>query len=421
MMIRLTALALLVACGGDAASRGGRATAPLEPATRDSAGVTIHEHPVGALERAPLITMDSLPLGRISGTEVENDVSRMYSMVFLTDGRVAGFDVAQNAIRLFGAEGTELARHGRRGEGPGEFGGSMVNLTWVSGDSLVVTDVSNGRLAVVSPDSGVVRLQPTQFRNEAELHFLAGRLGDGSWLLGTGAMMLAQSVGKEQPPRRPPLVVGVVREGAPADRFDTLMVVPGMERARYRSRFGTREELVDGLPAFGARTLVTEWNDLAAIITNDGWRIARHGDDGRLVSIVRVNGPLQPVSDSVVEAWKRSLLDAARDRGVQNPDRATEVLANTQFYVDNTARADSIPPFMSAHRTPGRLLWLMDYSVSSTDSVRFTAVDFDGRIIGRLTLPPATRALAFADDRVAIRTEDDDGIATITIRKLNMP
>ena len=92
---------LVIACGDPGATTSERATAPLEPSTRDSAGVTIHEHPGNALERAPLIVMDSVPLAVIGGDDEDNDVSSIFTTALLSDGRLAAFDGRAGTLRIF--------------------------------------------------------------------------------------------------------------------------------------------------------------------------------------------------------------------------------------------------------------------------------------------------------------------------------
>lgn len=418
---RALLVVFITACGGSGSESSERASAPLEPTVRDSSGVTIYEHPADALERAPLITMDSVPLAVIGGAELENDVTRVQTVVMLSDGRVAGFDAEQGAVRIWGAAGDEVATHGRRGEGPGEFGRFIVTLAWAPGDTLVISDVSNSRITVVAPDSGVIRQQPALLRNDGELYNAAGRLDDGSVVLAPSNMIAARSAGDEQPPRRAPLAVGVVTPSSVVDAFDTLTVIPGTEMMRYRNRFMGREELMDGVPIFGARSIVTGWDGTAAVMTNERWDVRRHDSRGNLVAIVRVATPLRVANDSVFRLWSESMLASVRERAATDTARGAQMLEEAEFTVANMARADSVPPFTAAYRTAGKALWLMEYPVVRSGPLTFHALHADGRFLGTLVLPPMTRVVAFGDDRVVIRQEDDDGIVTFAVHRLRIP
>jgi hypothetical protein len=81
-----------------------------------------------------------------------------------------------------------------------------------------------------------------------------------------------------------------------------------------------------------------------------------------------------------------------------------------------------MPAFSAMHPTPGRLLWLADVPESPDDSLRFTAIDQEGRLVARLALAPATRVSAFGDDRVVIRTtEPETGIVRFEVYRVAAP
>ncbi|HET9133401.1 MAG TPA: hypothetical protein VFN90_03775, partial [Gemmatimonadales bacterium] len=52
------------------------------------------------------------------------------------------------------------------------------------------------------------------------------------------------------------------------------------------------------------------------------------------------------------------------------------------------------------------------------DSALVTAIDPEGRLVGGIRLPAPYRVLAIADDRVALREEDDDGVVSIRVYRL---
>ncbi len=114
-------LTLLAACGGGMSSSGSRASGPIEPAVRDSAGVTIYELPADALARAPEITIDTQAVTVIGGAAVEDDVTHLRALTLLPDARVAGFDGDLGAVRIYDASGRSVGTFGRKGEGPGEY------------------------------------------------------------------------------------------------------------------------------------------------------------------------------------------------------------------------------------------------------------------------------------------------------------
>ncbi|MBP7620255.1 MAG: hypothetical protein KA745_04745, partial [Gemmatimonadales bacterium] len=83
--------------------------------------------------------------------------------------------------------------------------------------------------------------------------------------------------------------------------------------------------------------------------------------------------------------------------------------------------ADSLPLFERTQVTPNGTLWVVDYPIPGADGWAATAFAKDGRILGRLVEAKGAAPLAFGDDRVVFRTEDDLGIGTFTIRRVNFP
>jgi hypothetical protein len=76
---------------------------------------------------------------------------------WLSDGRIAVADAAENRILVFDTSGNLLRSLGRAGEGPGEFRRlSQVRRT-LAGDSLVTFDQRLRRLSVFDPDKGFAR------------------------------------------------------------------------------------------------------------------------------------------------------------------------------------------------------------------------------------------------------------------------
>ncbi len=414
---------LLVACGGATGSTGSRASGPIEPTVRDSAGVTIHDLPADALARAAEITIDTQAVTVIGGTDTEHDVTRLAELVVLADGRVAGFDGQRGAVRVFDASGEEVASHGRRGEGPGEFGG-FTRLSGMSGDSLLATDLSNNRVSIIAPSGGVVMSQGARLREGGESFIAVGRLDDGGVVLAPSNMIVGRSASSEPLPRRAPVPVGVVRPDQALDAFDTLLTVPGTEMARFMSQFGPKPEMIDGVPAFGARSLVVGWQGMAAVATNEHWDVQLFDQQGRLRRRIAMPGPLQAVTDLVRASWKERSLAYSRARSAEMGERAAESMAQAEYMVEHMAMADSIPPFSSIQQGSGQVIWLLETPRAYGDSLRYLALDAKGRLLGRLGIDgsrPTLRPYAFGDDRVVLRTEDADGFVRYEVHKLRMP
>jgi hypothetical protein len=162
---------LLAACGG--AGEDARAFA-----VRDSAGVRIAESAAPAWAPDEAWRMGAEPLldlGVADGDPAQQ-FERIVAALRLADGRIVVADAGAGTVRWFHASGRHLATAGRRGGGPGEFGG----MDWVgaAGDSVLVWDQRAGRLTVFGPDARLARaVDPAPLKPGAEV---VGRMGTGT-------------------------------------------------------------------------------------------------------------------------------------------------------------------------------------------------------------------------------------------------
>ncbi len=87
--------------------------------------------------------------------------------------------------------------------------------------------------------------------------------------------------------------------------------------------------------------------------------------------------------------------------------------------MEGEEHADSLPAYRDVHVTPDGTMWVTDYPVPGDSGWAATAFTTDGRILGRIVSPTGSAPVALGDDRLAFRTEDELGIATITIRRIH--
>jgi hypothetical protein len=89
-------------------------------AMRDSGGVTIIEHTIGAA--APVCAIGSQPTVTIGGQESEKQqLYRVFGAARLSDGRIALVNSGAHQLRFYDRHGRFLQQVGRNGSGPGEF------------------------------------------------------------------------------------------------------------------------------------------------------------------------------------------------------------------------------------------------------------------------------------------------------------
>ncbi len=128
------------------------------PTVRDSAGVQIVENP-SRLEAPVTFTLGATPVFEVGGLESDPDVEFNHRQgylrgAFLSDGRFAAIDV--NRVHYFDANGKRLKIVGRQGAGPQEFQYLMA-ICRTRGDTLVLNDANNRRMAVLDGTGSIVR------------------------------------------------------------------------------------------------------------------------------------------------------------------------------------------------------------------------------------------------------------------------
>lgn len=414
----------LVACGGGATDRD-VATGPLEPVRTDSAGVQLLHHAAGALDRAPRITLDDTPVAEIMGSAEDEaaDISTIIPTLFLPDGRLVGRDRQRQVIVVFGADGTTREEFGRQGSGPGEYGfvGGIVSTG--AGD-LLVHDFRNGRLSRFDPATGPGTEYP-----------LAQPIGAGGsqpiGMAGDKVLMYGMNFQGGDTPAPP---------GVKAVLFD-----PATDQARRVFTTGPEEQEDNGvrvisgaggavmavramsITALEAMPTVFAWDGQYVVTDANRFLFEWRDTTGAVRQRMQVDRQRRPVTDEMWNAYADQMIGQITGTvssgigvtvmvGGGTPDTAMmrrEMLAQPH--------ADSLPAFERTHVTASGTLWVMDHPVPGEAGWAATAFAPDGRILGRVVESTGTAPVAFGDDRLAFRSEDDLGIATITVRKVNFP
>jgi hypothetical protein len=403
-------IALLVACTSGSTGAGERATAPLEPATRDSAGVTIHEHGADALERAPLITLVAEPIFEQAGTEesADGDVSSVNGFLFTRSGDLVGFDRQEQQVVVIRADGGPLRRIGQGGEGPGSFG-RFGNFLLLGGDTLLFRDGANSRLSIIDPRSGV--LGERSWASVGRPGTPIGRTGTGEFVFQNFGAMVGPDA--TSGPHREPLRVQSWRAGADSvrDRFTAGEILMWRE-VRSSSRgiaVAMRSAALTVEPQIG---MVRDRLRIAAGLR---WHVDERDLDGNLVSTLRIARPATPLTDPL---WNRYADSMVRQRLSFDSTLDAAQLRND---FDAERQFDSLPVLQEMVITPNETLWVIDYLFLGDSTWSATAFDPDGRILGRIVDEAGDPPVAIGNDRMAFRTEDDLGIATITVRRVVMP
>lgn len=421
----------LVACGGGGAASGARSASPLAPMASDSAGIRILVHSADAFERAPQVLIDSAPIAVIRGSaeDAEADLSTVVPYLLLADGRLVGVDQQRQVLVVFSADGSARREYGRKGAGPGEFG-YIGDVVGGAADTLLLNDFGNGRVSEVGLSSGAIRDIPLAAAMGAGGRSLAGRVGERLLLWSTNFPSPSDDGAAQQPG-----VKGVVFSPGSGAAHRAFSTGPAEEPEKQVLIAGggmvaTRAIRVTALTAFPE---VHEWRGEFLVLDPNQWRLERRDTAGVVRSLVRIARARRAVTPEIWNAYVEKTVHGAVGRmigggvavagaalsfsgggsGGRGPDTAI-----IRRNISGQQHADSLPAFDRAEVTPNGTLWLFDYQVPGESGWAATAIDPGGRILGRLVQATGEPPVVFGDDRLAFRSEDADGIATITIRRI---
>jgi hypothetical protein len=401
-----TIIALLVAAcslGGDKPSAG-RSDAPLIPKQRDSAGVRILEHPADALDRAPLITLDTVPIATIGQGAADLDLSQAYSRMILGDGSIVFF--ASGAVHVYSPDGASNRRIGRDGDGPGEF--RRGELAWGRGDTILVTDPNNARISWVVPSSGVVRTRSVTLGRPGGGYGAIAQWDGDTLIMGTVdyyPQATADGSGV-------PMPVGVL---SPA--HDSIRVLAHLTGLQMRSVPGAAGADLEGPAAvrYSPMPATGSWGDGVLASNSDRWHLDRYRPAGGLAFSVRIPQPRVPMTKELKDRDVAATIALFKQRPDPPPDTSS-------FFrrLPHLPYPDSLPAFAEVWTTPGGIAWVRDARLRSDTTWAYTAVDSSGAIVGRL-LGTGKAPIAFGTDRALIPREDADGVVTWRVFRVTLP
>jgi hypothetical protein len=403
---------VLAGCGGDAPPTARGAGEVLTPPARDSAGIALRVHPAGALARAAVATLDSVPLAVITGsaTDAASDISTMRSVAFLGDGRLVGIDPDRMVIKVFAPDGGSWDEFGRKGSGPGELG-MVYEGHRTAGDTVVFTDISNGRAVWLDPASGTITTTPLVKAVGLGTRTAVGRFGDRLVLQGTFSL--------GDPTAGGPTERGVKVALLPTSGDDPTLI--------YRSAPEpppVAPKMVGGMIAVRALSPATMFVPQGAAVVGDRlflidgrrWRLTEIDSTGTTLSVIGLDEPRVAVTDQL---WQTNL-DLTVQRLLANSSSDIDT-AQLRRGVAEAERPDSLPAWQRMDVTPRGTIWLLRYPVPGESGWTAVALDPDGRLLGRLDVSEGDPPLLFGDNRALFRTEDELGIATLTIRRVRLP
>ncbi len=335
------------------------------------------------------------PRGSIAGIRVQPGGS-----ILVADG------VEARLVRLSPdlAEATTL---GREGQGPDEYR-QPDGLFALPGDSTLMTDLGNGRLAVLAPDGSIVRTEPIARDDEDGGMMLvmptATDAGGGIWFASRGGMRGGMSLDDSVQVRRLDPASGEMTTVA-------YLAPPPMTRSTSGGA-GNMQERIMPIP-FGAEDAWSVGPGGLAVVRAEPYRVERYQPDGSVIIGPHVEWEPVPVKHADQEEWLDGLTGGlsvmvTEDNGVRN----------TSF-----RRGGSRPPGMEAESFEwpetkpaisargarvdyaGRV-WVRR-NTKAGEPPLYDVFDHEGRRSGQVELPPDRTLVGFSRDYVYLARTDE--------------
>jgi hypothetical protein len=381
---------------------------PVRATTRLVDGIPTLEHQAGAFDRAPCYSLHPTPVAVIGGSagDPKYDLTYAHDVALLSDGRVATLASIGNKLYIFGADGRPQHDFGRQGKGPGEIMAPDGIIT-LPGDTLFVPDPANARFNWIHPEKGFV-VEET-IRNADMLITVrpAGVMSGRRLVVHSGGRVRRGVVDSIV---RPPTPVNVINLNDGSVR--EIAKIPDLAIAMFETRYRGERRLSNTVLRFGRRAHIVVWGMFIATGSGDGYVIDVRATGGSLATRIRVDVPRRAVTqrmrDSMI-AGEIARLPNSGSEGAADAAERRRVAREKPF-------ADSLPPYGNFFVTPRGILWVVDAIVPGEPSWGATAFRSDGAIVGRLRASGGF-PMAFSDDRVVLRSEDQDGVVSLRVHK----
>jgi hypothetical protein len=381
-------LLALAAC----ADAGARQTATIT----DSAGVAIVVSDAPAWREGEAWILDSVPSVRIGGSEQAEpayDLLRVGDAIRLSDGAIALINGGTSDVRIYGADGRHRRTIGRAGDGPGEFR-AMEVLDRSPGDTLFVYDYLQRRLTAIAPDGTVLEARALRAGSEGGFVQPLARLSDGTWAATSQVFSGDASEGV----RRDSL--SVIRLAPELDSIsDSIGAFPASEMYISRGGEGSNRFITFSLIPFGLTTRIGAGRDRIYVGNPERYLIEVYRPDGALERSIRRPVERAPVTEEAVARLRESEL-----AGTEDP--------RFQRQVEEKWKSAPVPALMPAY---GRVtvdrdgyLWVEAPRVLGSDPGAADVFDPEGRLLGRIALPPSFRITEIGRDYILGVAEDED-------------
>jgi hypothetical protein len=368
---------------------------------RDRLGVTIVESANPLTTDTPLWRIAGRPrveIGVIDGAD-EYTFGQLRSAWRLSDSRIVAADEIADEIRFYSPRGRYLRSVGRDGEGPGEFR-AIWSVRPFTGDSVFVFDYRLGRVSLFDAAGRFGRTVHTSV--PAPNYWVVASLEDSLFAL--------TSPGEGRPP------FGISRDSSylfaynsRAERFDTL----GRYPLAVRYRGGTNLEPEQGffLPyaSFAPAGDHYYWG------LGDRWEIKEYRTDGNLARVIRLDRPVEPLTEDRIARFKRSWPEYVAALSGQRGEGNAAAMSR---YVERGYFPATLPAYSKLIADSEGYLWAEQYRHPSEASQGWIVFDSIGRWLGHIAMPDHVEVEQIGRDFVLGIRVDSLGIQSVVVYDL---
>ena len=418
-MIRLTILplALALAAAGCEAAPGGEVATDAEASgtqIQDSAGILIVANARPADGSRLGWQVGSEPLISIGTVEGEGDfqLHQVDDALKLRDGRIAVANGGSYQLLVFDEAGRYLAAWGRRGQGPGDFGGSWgtnglgpAQLFWMEhwpGDSLAVchgvTTADAKQFVSIWDTQGNFGRRLSLARDGRVPRCLEALPGGGILALRwTPVPALDQEKGLS---RQADVELFVVAgDGSPRG---SLGLHPGAENFwHWENHRGDGTGFFIPNPPFQKSLVWSAWGELVLVAPTERYELRAYRHDGSLARIVRRENDVRSPTEADLEGYRA---DRRRDAERWPTDPGRLYLAA----LDALPLPESFPAFSAIEVDLLGYLWVREYNLrGEEDRALWTVFDPEGLALGFVETPPALVIYEIGEDYILGKVLDD--------------
>ena len=335
---------------------------------------------------------DSLPLDVGAGA------------VFFGDG-IAIRNGLSHEVLILDATGRVLSRHGRKGEGPGEY--MFLEGIASHADGLITWDANHHRVTLLDASGSYVG--ETTLPTRRRMSRIVGAFGN-SVLLEISEMGWRGPSPAGPMEIRQPVTYEIVRLS------DGEVVVedtrPGVEQwaVRESDSDGSGGYRHGGLPVIFGRAAVSAVTDrYAYVATTDSIRITRYDEAGTVVGITSFEHPretAEPAWVSFARDTLRAHFESTTGHLVVGGRNFVEYMMEISLrLLEDLPARPTLPAFSAMMGGADGLLWIREYPNPLQDQVVWVGFGEEWERKKRIAIPGSLHVLDIAEDRVLVKAK----------------